>query len=170
MEHNYPPNTLDIEASGFGSSSYPIEVGIAKHNGERYCALICPQSDWLHWSDTAEQLHGISRKALLERGKPACEVCLELNKFLNKDAVFSDALSHDQRWLQRLFESVSFSPSFQLRAIEHIMLEQQFKYWDRAKAELEISLNTERHRASSDALLIQQAYVLSHRAASKDAA
>jgi hypothetical protein len=34
------PNIIDIEASGFGVDSYPIEVGIVLSTGQKYCALI----------------------------------------------------------------------------------------------------------------------------------
>ena len=36
MRHNPCPTIIDIEASGFGSRSYPIEIGAIKANGERY--------------------------------------------------------------------------------------------------------------------------------------
>ena len=41
---------IDLEASGFGSSSYPIEVGIVLPNGQTYCSLIVPEPDWRHSS------------------------------------------------------------------------------------------------------------------------
>ena len=63
------PTIIDIEASGFGSYSYPIEVGVVKYDGERYCALIKPEPDWDHWCDKAEAVHGISRDLLSEHGK-----------------------------------------------------------------------------------------------------
>ena len=63
------PTIIDIEASGFGSRSYPIEIGVVKTNGDRYCALIEPPPEWDHWSETAQAVHGITRKLIETRGR-----------------------------------------------------------------------------------------------------
>ena len=155
------PTIVDIEASGFGNLSYPIEIGIAKNTGERYCALIRPEDHWTYWSAQAEQTHHISRETLNVKGKSAAQVCHEINEFLGSSQVFTDALAHDEGWLKKLFNTMGIQPTFTLRAIEHIMLETQFEYWDEVKSQLEKKLRMARHRASSDALLIQQTYVQS---------
>ena len=155
------PSIVDIEASGFGTDSYPIEIGVAKANGERYCALIRPSNDWHFWSEPAEQLHGITRDMLKSRGRNPKEVCQELNDFLGDAEVFSDALAHDQQWLQRLYDDAHWVPTFTLRAIEHIMNEAQFEIWDTTKKGIAKQLKVSRHRASSDAFLIQQTFIRS---------
>jgi hypothetical protein len=38
------PFIIDVEASGFGAESYPIEIGIALAEGSKYCALIIPSA------------------------------------------------------------------------------------------------------------------------------
>ena len=58
------PTLLDIEASGFGRGSYPIEVGLARADGSVCAFLIQPQNEWTHWDPKAELLHGISRSRL----------------------------------------------------------------------------------------------------------
>ena len=58
------PPIIDLEASGFGRGSYPIEVGFALENREIYSFLIKPEADWTHWSEEAEEIHGISREQL----------------------------------------------------------------------------------------------------------
>ena len=63
------PNIIDVEASGFGTASYPIEIGLALENGERYCSLIKPLAEWDHWDETAQELHGIKRAHLNKHGK-----------------------------------------------------------------------------------------------------
>ena len=40
------PAVLDVEASGFGRSSYPIEIGVVFPDGHAYCTLIRPESHW----------------------------------------------------------------------------------------------------------------------------
>lgn len=61
------PTVLDIEASGFGRGSYPIEVGIARADGSCCAFLIQPLDEWTHWDPKAELLHGISRDRLMKR-------------------------------------------------------------------------------------------------------
>jgi hypothetical protein len=36
---------LDIEASGFGRHSYPIEIGYARDDGHAWCSLVRPAED-----------------------------------------------------------------------------------------------------------------------------
>lgn len=153
------PTIIDIEASGFGSYSYPIEVGVVKYNGERYCALIKPEPGWDHWCDKAEAVHGISRELLQEHGKSPQEVCTELNSFLQESMAFSDAWIHDNPWLTRLFFAARMSRSFHLSPIEYIASEEQLMLWDKTKKRLVVDLGIERHRASGDAFLIQQTYI-----------
>ena len=156
----YPcPYIIDIEASGFGSHSYPIEVGVVKSSGERYCTLIQPHDSWKHWSNEAEALHGISRETVQHKGKPISTVCAELNAFLSTDEVFSDAWSHDQAWLAKLYRAANVAQSFSIRAIEFILTEEQFFSWDATKEQVFSSHQKERHRASTDARLLQLTYL-----------
>lgn len=157
------PTIIDIEASGFGSLSYPIEIGVVKTNGERYCALIEPQPEWNHWSNTAQAVHGISRRLIENCGRPPREVCVELNQFLGDITAYSDAWTHDSPWLNRLFFAARINPSFHLSAIEMIATEAQLLLWDKTKKQLEQRLDIKRHRASGDAYLIQQTYLVTRR-------
>ena len=50
------PTVLDIEASGFGRGSYPIEIGYCLPNGDTFCTLIKPEPEWQHWDAEAEKL------------------------------------------------------------------------------------------------------------------
>jgi hypothetical protein len=42
------PSILDVEASGFGAGSYPIEIGYISGDGSSYCTLIRPAPTWTH--------------------------------------------------------------------------------------------------------------------------
>ena len=86
------PNIIDIEASGFGGTSYPIEIGIVLSSGEKYCSLIKPELNWTHWSEEAEHVHHISKEILQQRGKPALQVAIAINEFLEGKTVYSDGL------------------------------------------------------------------------------
>ena len=157
------PTIIDIEASGFGSRSYPIEIGVVKTNGDRYCALIEPAPEWNHWSESAQAVHGISRRMIETRGRKPRDICLELNEFLGNTTAYSDAWTHDSPWLNRLFFAARVNASFRLSSIEIIATEEQLLLWDRAKKQLEKRLDIKRHRASGDAYLIQQTYVETRR-------
>ncbi len=100
------PAIIDIEASGFGAGSYPIEVGYYLPGGEMYCALIRPETDWTHWDAGAEKIHGVSREILLRHGQPAAEVALHLNRKFRGQTVYSDAWGADYAWLARLYDAV----------------------------------------------------------------
>jgi len=76
------PYIIDVEASGFGGTSYPIEVGVALDGGRRFCTLIQPAPSWTFWSDQAEATHGVSRQQLRTFGKPVPEVAGLLNEKL----------------------------------------------------------------------------------------
>ena len=51
----FTPTIIDVEASGFGPYSYPIEIGVALDNGDKYCTLILPAPAWTHWDEEAEK-------------------------------------------------------------------------------------------------------------------
>src|SRR3954469_22423607 len=101
LEHAFIP-TLDVEASGFGAGSYPIEVGVVLADRRSYCSLVKPEPEWAHWDAAAEDVHGISRAMLMRHGKPAKLVADQLNAFLYGLTVYSDAWSHDYSWMSRL--------------------------------------------------------------------
>ncbi|MBN2866343.1 MAG: hypothetical protein JXK16_10080 [Thiotrichales bacterium] len=153
------PNIVDVEASGFGSDSYPIEVGVVLSNGERYCALIRPEADWVYWDESAEKTHKITRKCLLEHGKSVATVAKELNAFLQNMTVYSDGWVVDSPWLKQLFYRAKFSPTFSISPLEMILTEPQMNVWHSVKDNLMQGKETHRHRASYDAQLIQDTYV-----------
>ncbi|MBT5230515.1 MAG: hypothetical protein HOM11_09600 [Methylococcales bacterium] len=152
------PYIIDIEASGFGPESYPIEVGIVL-NQESYCSLIQPASDWVHWDKQAESVHQVPRPLLFTHGKPAQDVAEELNHLLAGKTVYSDGWVVDKPWLIRLFETARVRQQFTISAIEMILSEQQLNIWDQCKLDIIEQLKLERHRASNDALIIQQTYI-----------
>ncbi len=67
------PCVIDIEASGFGRNSYPIEVGYVLPDGRAGCMLVAPAPGWTHWDESAAQVHGITRAVPVHgvRGGPA---------------------------------------------------------------------------------------------------
>jgi len=155
----YIPNIIDVEASGFGSLSYPIEVGVINQAGERFCCLIKPQLDWTHWDTQAESLHGISRQILAAKGLAVQEVCFQLNQFLAGQVVYSDGWVVDDSWLIKLFNAAKITMQFNVSSLEMILNEVQMSQWHSTKDKLFEQMQEQRHRASSDAALIQNTFV-----------
>ena len=152
------PTILDLEASGFGKNSYPIEVGIALANGQTACYLIRPQVDWVHWDQDSEHLHGLSRERLLQFGKPIVEVACTLNDLLGRQTVYSDAWGYDQTWMTLLYECAQVRQSFRMESLQVLFSEAQYALWDRTKAQIFAECQFQRHRASNDARAIQLTY------------
>lgn len=152
-----PPTVLDVEASGFGRGSYPIEVGFVEPEGGLFCSLIQPLPDWQHWDEQAEALHGISRDLLHSRGKPADWVAQQINRRLHGQTVYCDGWGHDYPWLARLFESTGQVPGFKLQDLRMLLSEAEAARWHETMLQVRAEQNLRRHRASSDARVLQLA-------------
>jgi hypothetical protein len=152
------PVFLDIEASGFGAGSYPIEIGCVLADGRTVCCLVRPPEGWQHWDDSAESVHHITRELLMSRGKPIAEVISHLDDALRGQDVFSDAWGNDYAWLSRLYDEAGTVPRFRLRSLRELLNEEQAARWHDAKLRVADELRTTRHRASNDARVLQAAY------------
>ena len=100
---------IDVEASGLGPGSWPIEVGIAwSEAGEvrSWSSLIRPEPDWdpEAWDPVAEEIHGISRLELTQ-APAAWTVAMELLSRVAGRPVYSDAPEYDGRWVRRLLDA-----------------------------------------------------------------
>lgn len=155
MESPISPAVLDVEASGFGRNSYPIEVGFVLPDGHAYCTLVRPEAHWTHWDAQAETLHHIPRALILQRGLPACEVARNLNRQLAGLTVYSDGWANDYSWLGALFDAADMTPSFRLENLRALLNEAQADQWHTVKALVSSERGAQRHRASSDARLLQ---------------
>ena len=155
---NAPP-IIDIEASGFGRGSYPIEIGVIDKHQQPFCRLIRPQPDWQHWNDEGQAIHGITRQTLNDFGKDAREIAEQLNDLLRGQTVYSDAWGHDYSWLNLLFNAANVPRKFKLESIVALLSEAQLETWNKTKTEVQESLDQGRHRASIDAKIIQLTYL-----------
>jgi DNA polymerase III epsilon subunit-like protein len=151
------PCVIDVEASGFGRGSYPIEIGFVRPDGTSYCSLIKPQQDWTHWDGQAEHLHGITREMLDRHGRSAAEVAARLNQDLAGLEVYCDGWAHDYTWIAILFEAAGLAQRFRLRHLHELLGRAGPEHWNDACDRTRQSLNLTRHRASGDALVLQQA-------------
>jgi hypothetical protein len=151
------PVVIDFEASGFGSDSYPIEVGYIRPDGQRFCALIRPEQSWSHWDRRAEAVHGLRRELLEARGLSAAETCALLDRELNGQTVYSDAWNYDLVWLHRLYDAVGRAPAFQMESILNLLTEEESTHWQTMLHAVRRDVAGARHRASTDAATTQLA-------------
>jgi hypothetical protein len=148
---------IDIEASGFGRQSYPIEVGWALADGRTGCLLVRPPVHWTHWDEAAERVHGISRETLAQHGHAPADVARRLNVELGSETVYSDAWGHDYAWLARLFEEAQLPRSFRLEPAASLFGETLLGQLDEMHKAAFTELAVTRHRASNDARALQRA-------------
>lgn len=152
------PAILDMEASGFGRDSYPIEVGYVLPDGRTRCTLIRPAPHWVHWDPAAEQLHHIPRAAVLSHGRDVAEVARWLNDELQGLTVYSDGWANDYSWLAALFDEAGMSPHFKLENLRALLDDAEAARWHEVKDRVSAELKLGRHRASADARLLQSTF------------
>lgn len=96
---------IDIEASGLGQTSFPIEIGLAALDDDfTWSALIRPDPDWTddEWDEIAAELHGLTPVQLQREGRPAHDVARDLWAVIAQCELFCDAPVQDGHWLERL--------------------------------------------------------------------
>lgn len=160
MNSRTPPYIIDIEASGFGPESYPIEVGVVLDAGQKYCSLIQPAPDWSHWDNEAELMHGLTRTMLALHGKAVQIVARQLNAMLQGKILYSDGWVVDKPWLTTLFHAAGQQMAFTVSPLEMLLSEAQMAIWHPTKERILTTLHVTRHRASNDAWVIQETYRL----------
>ena len=116
---------IDLEASGLGPKSWPIEVGWGFHGWPARSLLIKPHAAWSleAWEKTAEELHRISPDRLIRDGTPVLEIALVLNAAFANANVYSDSPSFDGFWLYRLYEAAGVRSNFRLHNIAELISE-----------------------------------------------
>jgi hypothetical protein len=153
------PAILDIEASGLGRGSYPVEIGYVLGDGGGDCMIIRPEPDWTRWDSAAQQLHGLTREQLLRSGLPVREVAERLNRRLAGQVLYSDAWGNDLSWLGLLFDRAGLVPRFRLESLRRLLDDRQLPIWHATQALVTRELNLTRHRASGDARILQQTFL-----------
>jgi hypothetical protein len=158
------PVFYDFEASRI-LDGFPIEVGWAyvDHDAMAVVAqghLIRPAPEWEiaeRWDDTAQALHGISHRTLVEHGVRSERVAARMNAVLAGRSLFSDS-PVDEHWLSLLFEAANLKPAFEVRRNDAGILVSKLSHQlELSKAQFKTAFNAARqqcpltHRAQSDA-------------------
>lgn len=147
---------IDLEASGLGARSWPVEVGWAFADGRSSSLLIRPDASWTDdaWDPGAERLHGLARETLRAEGAPARDAAIRLNAAFAGCRVYSDAPDWDGFWLFRLFTAAGVRQSFALndygRLVRPLAGVREESLLARAAR-----LSPRRHRAEADARHLQ---------------
>ena len=153
------PAIIDIEASGFGTGSYPVEIGIVLADGSAHCYLIQPYDDWTHWEAETEKLHRLSRETADRFGMDGGYVARQLNQYLEGQTIYSDAWEHDSQMLSTLFERAGIPQQFTLEQLTRITNDEQESLWASTLDHVTKELGLKRHRASADARIIQATWL-----------
>ena len=150
---------IDVEASGFGRGSYPIEVGFVLPDGRSDCMLIRPPGQWQHWDPAAEHLHRIGRALLERHGQSPDDVVDRLNRQLDGTLVYTDGWGNDYPWLSILHDVAGRRPTYRLESLQKLLTQDELARWDATKATVFAEAAQARHRASADARLLQATVV-----------
>lgn len=156
---SFVPPIIDIEASGFGRGSYPIEIGFALQDREIQSYLIRPESGWTHWSDQAEAVHHIPRPVLMKEGLSARELAMLLNNQLRGMTLYSDAWSHDSSWAALLFDAAELVQRFRIDSLSKLLTPDEVARWTDVKSRVVRELDIQLHRARNDVLALQETYL-----------
>jgi hypothetical protein len=152
------PTIIDIEASGLGRGTYPIEIGFINGAGEVGCNLIKPEPHWTVWHQDAERLHGLSREILLTKGKPIVWIADWLNENFSSQTIYSDGWMNDMCWMGRLFDEAERTQRFKIESLLALLDNDERDRWTPVHDQIIKDANLTRHRASSDAKMIQDTY------------
>jgi len=152
------PAIIDLEASGFGRGSYPIEVGVKLQDGSIHAVLIKPADSWSHWDESAQAIHGISREHLKAHGKNVREVAIFLNEICAGQTLYSDAWSFDSSWLGRLFDEAEIVQRFKLDTLMRLLNEDELACWSDTKDAMAKELALDLHRAANDVQLLSETF------------
>ena len=158
MTPDITPAFIDFEASSLNLiESYPIEVGVCLPDGSLHSWLIRPHVLWKDWSQSAENIHGLSRCKLEREGVSAGEVARQLNDLL-PEHIFCDAWTFDSFWLHRLFRAAGETPLFHLESISALLNPAQVQQWAGARQQVIAELGLPVHRAANDALILHKTW------------
>lgn len=154
----WPIITLDFEASGLGTGTYPIEIGIAQWHGpgtsiKTWSSLISSDEKWLEdgvWKPESVKIHGIKKSDLID-APSAIEVMSHLNRLCPMGTMaFCDGGNHDMDWMKSLAKAAGIAPMLLLGSWGHVVANIGDKAYDRIIAHGNKTKSA--HRAGPDAV------------------
>jgi hypothetical protein len=99
---------------------------------------------------------------LMRHGQPVSEVVDRLESQLRGKTVYTDGWGNDYTWLSALYDAVDRQPGFRLDSLQKLLTQDELGRWDATKAAVFEEAALARHRASSDARLLQSTVMRLH--------
>lgn len=153
---------VDLEASGLGPGSWPIEVGLAKLHADGSISidvsLVRPHPTWDEtcWNLESAQVHNIPR-ATLDRAEDPAEVALWVHHLIGDSLAVSDAPEFDGRWLAKLFATRDPAPHVRLWDFDQAVAE-AFTRQAVERVYRSLDATPAPHRAGDDAARLARAW------------
>ena len=88
-------------------------------------------------------------------GMDGIEVARHLNDELRGLTLYCDGWANDYTWLATLYEAADLTPAFKLDNLRALLSEREAAHWHIVKQQVATEMRLQRHRASSDARLLQ---------------
>lgn len=154
---------LDCEASGWPPDGVAIEVAWGVPGGEIESYLVKRSWRWMHWSDQAEAVHGITREMLKRDGVEAAEIARRMNAALGGRTVYTDAPEFDAAWISPLFDLAGVTPEFGFEQAHSIIPDVPGHMPDLVQEARAAAGGI--HRAAADVRFLIELYTLARRAA-----
>ena len=108
------PQFIAIDASSFEDSAHPVAIAWSLADGSIKTTLIQPDDDWQEdWDYAIEDLHGINRDTLFQRGETCWSVIRELENDIEQSFLFADDEARVQQMLVLLYESCNREPNLE---------------------------------------------------------
>jgi hypothetical protein len=86
-------------------------------------------------------------------------VATELNQRLYGQTVYCDSWAHDYVWLSVLYDAAGLNPAFRLDDLRALLTEREAAFWGVLKQQVTTEMRLQRHRASSDAKILQRTFM-----------
>lgn len=121
---------IDVKASGLMSGSFPVEVGFLvfeetkpgdfKERVETY--VVKPDAGWdpNHWDVEAQAMHGLSFHDLRRFGHDTQSIAAHLLHHMRNRVVFTDAVEHDERWLDKLHQAAKRPRDYEILSLTRL--------------------------------------------------
>ncbi|MDY6988574.1 MAG: hypothetical protein SWQ30_11015 [Thermodesulfobacteriota bacterium] len=115
---------VDLEASSLSRKSHPIEIAWGSSLDDIESYLISPRNieEWSDWSTDSEEMHGIDRATLMERGAEPSAICSPFIRACQGCEVYTNNPCWDSMWLYKLFFfSDQDVPSMDVRHFDELL-------------------------------------------------
>lgn len=99
------PHFIAIDPSSYEEEAHPIAIAWSMSDGQIKTTLIQPDDGWDDWDYALEDIHGISRDTLYQRGETAWSVVRELEADLENPKLISDDSETVEILLEKIYEA-----------------------------------------------------------------